>query len=412
MVQFKHIWYIALKDIRVFATDRLALFFYILFPFIFVLIFNFMLRDAGGGDARLELHLVTREAAGGLSYQIIDAVETKDPAQLRPGQPLVVWDKDYKQALQEVNDQKLGGFLAFPADFSQGVVMGYGTQIEVVVDPAQTSLQAALGGLASSIASRVGARQVATNAAVSLIVERQIASGNMTDLGPLIQTLLTNPPPESPPLVMTTVEDVGAVKPFNPAQYVIPGYLVMFTFFAAAQSAAVIVRERQNNTLERLLATSARRETILAGMFTGTVMRGLVQIMVFWVVGIVAFRLDMGPSPAAVILLSLLMVVTSAAFSIMLATLTRTERGAGSLGVLVSLVLAPLGGCWWPLFIEPKWMQFIAKITPHGWANTGFNNLMLFGGNFGSAVPDMLVLVGFGIVFGVIAVMRFRTSAT
>ena len=412
MLQLKHIWLIALKDLKVFASDRVALFFYILFPFIFIVLFNFMLRDVGGGDARLELHMVTREAAGSLSYQIIDALVTKDPSQLAPGQPEIIWDKDYKQALQDVNDQKLGGFLAFPADFTQGVMMGYGTQIEVVVDPAQTSLQAALGGLASSIASQVGARQVATNAAVSLIVEGQIASGNVTNLGPLIMTLFTSPQPAVPALIMTTIEDVGAVKPFNPAQYVIPGYLVMFTFFAAAQSASVIVRERQNNTLERLLSTSARQETILAGMFTGTVVRGLVQIAIFWGVGIVAFQIDMGPSPTAVVLLSFLMVIMSAAFAIMLATFTRTERGAGSLGVLVSLVLAPLGGCWWPLFIEPKWMQFIAKITPHGWANTGFNNLMLFGGNFGSAVPDMLVLVGFGIVFGTIAVMRFRTSAT
>ena len=412
MFQLKHIWFIALKDIKVFATDRLALFFYILFPFIFIVLFNFMLRDAGGGDSRLELHLVTREAAGSLSYQIIEALETKDPAQLKPGQPEVVWDKDYRQALQDVNDHKLGGFLAFPADFSQGVMMGFGTRIEVVVDPAQTNLQAALGGLASAIASEVGARQVATNAAVSLIVEKQLASGNMTNLGPLIQTLFTNPPPQSPPLIVTAVEDVGAVKPTNPANYVVPGYLVMFTFFAAAQSAAVIVRERQNNTLERLLATSARRETILAGMFTGATVRGLVQIAVFWGVGLLAFHIDMGPSPEAVIVLSLLMVIMSAAFAIMLATFTRTERGAGSLGVLVSLVLAPLGGCWWPLFIEPKWMQFIAKITPHGWANTGFNNLMLFGGNFGSAVPDMIVLAAFAVVFGAIAVMRFRTSAT
>jgi ABC-2 type transport system permease protein len=185
----------------------------------------------------------------------------------------------------------------------------------------------------------------------------------------------------------------------------------MFVFFTAALSAERIVRERQNNTLERLLASSVRRESILGGIFTGTAAKGLIQIAIFWVVGILVFNIDIGLSPAAVIILSILMIIMSSAFGIMLATLVKTERSAGSIAVLTSLVLAPLGGCWWPLFILPKWMQALAKITPHGWANTGFNKLMLFGADFGAVVPEMLVLVGFAVVFGIIAVWRFRTSS-
>jgi ABC-2 type transport system permease protein len=413
MKQLKHIWFITVKDLKLFLTDRLALFFFILFPFMFIVLFNFLLRGVGGQDSRLELHLVTQEAAGGLSYQIISTMETRDEAQLQPGEPKIVWDKDYNEANQAVEDKKLAGFLAFPADFTQGVMMGYGAQLEVVVDPAETYIRAALSGLASAIASQAGSQQVASNAAISLLVEQGLATGNMGNIGQDIQQLLSTKPgtPTSPPLITLKTAGVGEVEAYNPSNYVIPGYLVMFTFFAAAQSAAIIVRERQNNTLERLLASSVRRETLLAGMFTGTVVKGLVQIAVFWVVGLLAFKIELGLSPPAVIILSILMVIMSAAFAIMLATLAKTERSADALGVLLSLVLAPLGGCWWPLFITPQWMQFIAKITPHGWATTGFNELMVFGGNFSGAVPNMLALAGFAVVFGIIAIMRFRTSA-
>jgi ABC-2 type transport system permease protein len=121
--------------------------------------------------------------------------------------------------------------------------------------------------------------------------------------------------------------------------------------------------------------------------------------------------MGMGTSPAAVILMSVLVVLVSSAFSVMLATLARTHRAAIAIGVLTSLVLAPLGGCWWPLFITPKWMQFLARLTPHGWATTGFNKLMIFGADFAAAVPNMLALAGFTVLFGLIAVRRFRTSA-
>jgi len=121
---------------------------------------------------------------------------------------------------------------------------------------------------------------------------------------------------------------------------------------------------------------------------------------------------DMGLSPAAVIILSVLMVIMSSAFSLMLATLARTQRSANSLAVITSLVLAPLGGCWWPLFLYPDWLQNIARVTPHAWATTGFNKIMVFGADFGAAVPSMLALLVFTVIFGAIAVWRFRASAS
>ena len=74
------------------------------------------------------------------------------------------------------------------------------------------------------------------------------------------------------------------------------------------------------------------------------------------------------------------------------------------------MILAPLGGCWWPLFITPEWMQSLAKLTPHGWANTGFNKLMLFGAQFGDVTQEMWALAAFGAAFLAVAVWRFRVS--
>jgi ABC-2 type transport system permease protein len=212
-------------------------------------------------------------------------------------------------------------------------------------------------------------------------------------------------------LITFKPEKVGEVQAQNPSNYVVPGYLVMFVFFASDLTARMIVRERQNRTLERLLSTSVKRSSILGGMFTGSAIKGIIQIIIFWTVGMLAFHVDMGKSPAAVILLSILMVLVSSAFGMMLATFTRTERSAGALGSITALVLAPLGGCWWPLFLYPQWLQNIAKISPHAWAVGGFNKLMLFGAGFGDAAPEMLALLGFGVIFGLIGVWRFRTSA-
>ena len=57
-------------------------------------------------------------------------------------------------------------------------------------------------------------------------------------------------------------------------------------------------------------------------------------------------------------------------------------------------------------------MQSLAKITPHGWANTGFNKLMLFGAEFGDVTQEMAALLLFGVAFLAFALWRFRLTAS
>jgi ABC-2 type transport system permease protein len=409
MRSLRHIWFIALNNVQLFVTDRLAVGMFIVFPFLFNIMFTMLLSNTGAGDQRLELHLATRETSG-ISQQIIQVMATTDKSQLKPGDPIIILEKDYNQAKANVEAGKLDGFLAFPADFTQNVEAGKNTVLEIVAKAEDTDTRMALNGLARSIASLIGSETTEINAVVALLAQQGYSPADIQKaVAQIIQKQGSSSGRQS--LITYQAQNVGEAKPVNASSFVIPGYLVMFVFFAAAMASIDLIRERRNHTLERLLASSVKKESILGGVYLGGFFRGLVQIIIFWTAGILAFHIDMGISPWAVIVLSLLVVLMSASFSLMLATLSKTERGASALGVLCSLLLAPLGGCWWPLFIEPKWMQFLAKFTPHGWANEGFNKLMLFGASAGDAVWEMLALAGFAAAFIVVAVISFRTSA-
>ena len=414
MKQLNYMWLIALKDLRIFAKDRAAVFFFIIFPFMFILMFYFLNLGAAE-DTRSTYHLVTQEDEGTKSHQIIGAMETKDESLLPPGAPVFVWERDYDEAYRMVEDGELSGFIAFPEGFTEGVNSGADAQLEVVTDADAINDRGALNGVAASIASWVDAEQIIKNATETLLEDngysRAVIEEYMRQIDLAIDASYSSGAIGQLSVISFETERVGDVEAGNPADYVIPGYLVMFVFFAAAVTAETIVRERQNNTLERLLATSVRQSTILGGVYIGTALRGLIQIILFWGIGILAFKVDLGQSPLAVIVLSVLMVIMSSAFAVMLATLARTQRSAGSLAVVTALILAPLGGCWWPLFILPEWLQTVAKISPHAWANDGFNQLMLFGADFGAVVPEMLALVVFTVIFGAVAIWRFRTSA-
>lgn len=384
----------AAKDTKVFFKDKFALGFSFLFPFLFVIGFSLALGDLGGTDDHLELAVATQESSG-LSLEIIEGLTAEADG---------VVEFDYRDALAGVEEGTLSGFVAFPADFTQSISTGGPTTLEVVVGSSSSpEVEAALNSLASSIGGELDRVGVTLSA--------------LFELSPPAQDGTLSFDPEAvarqqPPAVTFEVESVGDVESVGATNFTLPAYLTMFVFFAAALSAEAIARERQGQTLERLLSNGARRESIIVGKFAGVTFRGLLQLAVLWTVGIVAFGIDLGVSPGAVILISILMAVTSAAFGVMLASFVTDVKVASTAGVLVSLTLAPIGGCWWPLFITPEWMQSLAKLTPHGWANGAFNKLMLFGAEFGDVSQELIALPAFGVAFLAIALWRFRLSSS
>ena len=383
---------IAAKDSRIFIRDRFALGFALLFPIVFAIGFSFGLAGVGPSNDRVEFTIVTLEEDAGISHQIIGALTAAPESGFQT--------LPYEDALRAVEAGELGGFLAFPGDFTSNVMAGQPTELEVVANADAPATQAALEGIARSIAGRLSNVQTTFQA----VMELRASAGRSW------------PPPDRPtlfdqaPLVSFEISRLGDSIPFNPSNFVLTGYVTMFVFFSAAMGAGAIVRERQNHTLERLLSNGVRREAVILGKYLAAIYKGLLQLVVLWAFGILVFQIDLGLAPGAVILVSLLIVLVSAGFGVMLASLVQTERSGDSAGVLASLVMAPIGGCWWPLFITPAWMQSLAKLTPHGWANTGFNKLMLFGAEFGDVLLEMAALIVFALAFVAVALWRFRLS--
>ncbi len=387
---------LASKDTRIFFRDRFAVVFAFAFPLLFTLGFTLALGGILSDDESLEITLVTREEGErSLSPQIIDG--------LAVGGTFTVNELDYETARREVEAGALPGFIAFSSGFTGSLMGVEGTaELEVVTNPDDPEDAAALEAMANTIARQVSNAQLAVLSVTRLLPE--------ADPVTVMQRLPDFSDPASTQLVSFPEEQVGDIERPNASNFTLSGYLTMFIFFAAALSAEAIARERRNQTLERLLTNGALRESIIFGKFLMGAYRGVMQMVVLWGVGIVAFGIDLGSSPLAVILVSLAIVFTSSAFGVMLAALVRTAEGASSAGILASLVLAPLGGSWWPLFITPDWMQALGKLTPHGWANTAFNNLMLFDADFGDVVINMVAVAAFGVVFLIVAFTRFRLS--
>jgi ABC-2 type transport system permease protein len=67
-----------------------------------------------------------------------------------------------------------------------------------------------------------------------------------------------------------------------------------------------------------------------------------------------------------------------------------------------------LGGAWVPTFIFPKWLQKLTVVVPTRWAMDGLDAMTWRGLGFSASVGPIAVLLLFTLLFGTVAVMRFR----
>ncbi len=390
MVGIRVVLAVAGKDLLRLRRDRFGLAFALGFPAAFAVAFFFMLGPAlseSAEDAPPPTITLASAESGPLAFSrvMIDALVRS------PAEGFEIRSLDGAAAAAEFESGELSGYILFAPDFGDGVFSGSGARLEVFAGP-DPQQRAALESFAGSIAQQIQLQSALAGALASLGAPPSAFA----------------PPPGAG--VQFSEVDVGRIEPPNPADFTIPGYLVMFVFMAAAFAAAEVARERASGTLARMVAAGAAPAQVLLGKFLATAALGLVQVGVLGVFGVLVFGIELGLAPQATVLVALLMVLVSSAFAILLASLVRTERAATPAAILAALVAAPLGGCWWPLYITPDWMQTLALITPHGWANTAFNRLMLFGGQFDSVAGELVALLGFAAAFSAAAVWRFRTS--
>ena len=181
----------------------------------------------------------------------------------------------------------------------------------------------------------------------------------------------------------------------------VPGTMVMFTMLILLTSGAImLVVERQAGLLRRLASTPITAGAIVAGKWMARMALGIVQVAFAMVLGRFVFGVDWGPSLAMVVIVLLAWASFNASLSLLLGNVARTQPQMAGAGVLTTMVLAALGGCWWPIEITPPWMRSLALALPTGWTMDALHKLVNFGYGPGAAAPHVAVLTAATVLCG------------
>jgi len=170
----------------------------------------------------------------------------------------------------------------------------------------------------------------------------------------------------------------------------------------------VFVNERLGGTLRRLMITPTCKAAILAGKCLGRFALGLVQMVILVGFGVLALGVNWGRDPWALAIMLLAFGLVGTALGVMLGAVARTRSQASGLTILFSMLLAALGGAWWPLEITPKAYQAAVSLLPTTWAMRGFTDVIVRGQGVAAILPEAGILFGFALAFFAIGVWKLK----
>jgi ABC-type multidrug transport system permease subunit len=189
----------------------------------------------------------------------------------------------------------------------------------------------------------------------------------------------------------------------------IPGTMVMFTMLILLTGGAIhLVLERERGLLRRLASTPIPRARLVAGKWLGKLLLGLVQLAFGLIAGTVLFKMSWGAALPMVIVILIAWAAFNASLALLLGNIARSSAQMAGMGVLMTMALASLGGCWWPIEITPDWAQRFALALPTGWTMDAMHRLISFGDPASAAVPHALALVTGAAILGAAGVRTFR----
>lgn len=393
----KKIFAIIFKDILVrFASPSEWLFFLIL-PVIFTVILG---NATGVADSRVRLPIVD-EANTPLSAQMITELQSSTAVRVEV--------TDRQTAVTDFNNRRVSAVLILPAGFEMDPNNGNPVEAQLMQQPNNLDAMVAAQAV-NTAASRVSS--LAQTAALSVQSAEKIQpfkdeTANQAYYAAALQQAQQEL--ASAPSRLTVVQ--GATPDtvqYDPNANASAGQLITWVFIPLIALSSTFAYERQKGTLRRLMTTPTSKATFLIGTISGQVLTALVQMLLLVGVGILIMHVNWGHSPAALALMLVTSALAAAALGTMLGTFVKTEGQAGGLSTMLGMVMALLGGCWYPLELFPKIVGQIVHILPTTWAMQGLLDIVLRGGGVMQVLPEAGMLLGFAALFFVIGIARFK----
>jgi ABC-2 type transport system permease protein len=193
-------------------------------------------------------------------------------------------------------------------------------------------------------------------------------------------------------------------------QYLTPGLLGWAIATGAMFGAALtLVNWRQKKILRRLRLSPVSTATIVGARVGVSVLVALVQTAIFiGVASLPYFGLQLSNYWWMSIPIVFVGTLAFLSIGLLAGSFTKTPEAASAIANLIVLPMAFLSGAFFPLQGAPAWLQTVSQALPLRHMVDGLLDVMVRGQPPATVLPQIGVLLGFAVVVSAISVALFR----
>ncbi len=200
-------------------------------------------------------------------------------------------------------------------------------------------------------------------------------------------------------------------RDFRSTWFIVPGILgIILTMTMLMITSMAIVRERERGTLEQLIVTPMRSWELMLGKIIPYITVGYVQLTLGLLVGKFIFRVPMRGSMTLLYVLTLLFIVATLAWGILISTMAKTQTQAMIMSIFGLLPSILLSGFVFPREGMPRFFQVISNILPLTWFLQITRGIMLKGVGMSYLWPQFGALVILISFFLTVSLIKFRKT--
>jgi len=416
------------KDIQLFFVDRRALLMSFAIPIAIGSFFGYVL--GGQGDqpnaSKIPVLTVDRDHSA-ISRQIVDRLAAEKALATKPSSP-----DDARTAVRK--GQAIVAII-IPPNFGQDsgrAFFGPGLKPEIAVlyDPSHSAERAMVTGiLTGDVMQAVSkemftgqtGRQMAQDSLARLERSTEIPENDKKPLEDLLRSVdrwnqqaggsLAGGISRGLTMPYTTREEAVTARRntrYNGYAHAFAGMVVQFVLFLGIDVGVGLLQQRQRGLWKRFRAAPLSRGVLLGSRAMSAAVLAFFVVLVNFLFAGLVFGVRVEGSLAGFLGVSAAFSLMTAGFGMLVATLGKTPEATRGLSIFATLIVVMLGGAWIPMFLFPQWLQKFTLVVPTRWAMDGFEAMTWRGLGLEAAGAPIAVLLGFGAVFGALAVARFR----
>ncbi|MGA2675992.1 MAG: ABC transporter permease [Methanobacterium sp.] len=402
MVETKKLKWIFKKDIMVLWRHKPRLISYLLFPIIMITLFGY---GFGGTVTDIPVVIVS-QSSGPVTDATINAIKSES---LYDVTSII---NDPNQGRQMVLNGQDKAAIVLPPNYDdtqsstpKNVILDIDSSDEIVSSALIPTTQA----LFSQLSNQIGVQQLQASG----LTPSSVSSSTINVLSGNQSTILSNPTTSG----INFENIVNSInfqvnKLYGNISYIdflVPGVLALVILFSCMFGMGEsIAGERERGELARLFMTPTSIATVVGGKILSKLVQETGRAILLIAVAIGLFGIVIAGSMLLTLLLLVLVALCFVGLGMMISARVSTQADYQQIIQPITLPMMFLSGVFFPVETMPWIFQKLAYLIPLTYANDALRAVMLKGAGLGAIWLDIVVLLGFTVLFFGLGIRGFN----